>query len=755
MSNEHNNLRRFKNYEIDLQKKILWFKDSPCKLPVKAVELLCVLIESDGSVVTKDELLNKIWQNSFVEEGVLPQNVYLLRKIFKEHGVTDNLIQTVPRRGYRFAGEVFELFEEETIIEHETFERKIIAEGEFSDEEIRETIGDFGYLQTARIVDLSKKRQAESFISAALFAAALLSVAAFGFLIWVWNSPNNSKKNSTFIVPNNDQKLKYERITESGRAFYVGLSKDNQHAAYVKETGENKFSLTLHHLPTDSETVIIPPQEMHLFCIRFSPDGNYIYYGGGTTDKSVSVFRMPLYGGVSEPVLKNFTHHFTVSPDGEWFAFFRRVPEENAAYLEIARTRDGSDRRTVTIRKDDKLFEVWGTAPAWSPDGKKLVAAAYTKNADINKPARSHLVEINVADGTQTDIKSPAWYEVHEPYWQSDGKGIFLKVRENIGEPVQIWHLEYPSGKARNITNDTNDYREFRVASDSSFLMTATWSKSENLFLISAENPTDIRQLTFDTKTQNGAEGLNWTADGKNLIYTKSKGYGINNIWTMNLETQETSQITNDKDLFLSRIDTMPNGKSILYKSNRSGNFQVWQIDLDGTNLKQITKGDSKDFSEISKDGKWIYYSTSKGLFKKSLETNEEIHLTDKTPGRIRVSPTDPNLISAYYFDPNEKKKNPWKEVIFNTKNFDEFTELNIPSMSLFDWLPDGKEMYFVDGGESFNNIWTISPKTLETGKITNFTDQRISNMKTSPDSKTIALSRGAAIGNILKISGF
>lgn len=762
MSIKENNLRRFENYEIDLEKKILWFENSPVELPVKAVELLCVLIESGGEVVKKDELLNKIWNDSFVEEGVLPQNVYLLRKLFKQHGIEETLIQTVSRRGYRFAGEVVETDEEEITVERETFERKFIAAGELSDKDFREVLNGLDDSQTAQIIELYKNGQTESHKSVvsakksfAFLFAALLSVLAIGFLIWFYIQPNNAQRGSAYAAPPDNQNLTYERITESGRTIGVGLSPDNQYAAYVIDTPENKYSLILQHLPTGSETVVIEPQEMHLFCIRFSPDGNYIYYGGGTVDKSISVFRIPLFGGVSEPVLKDFTHHFTVSPDGEWFAFFRRVPEENAQYLEIARTRDGSDKRTVTIRKDDEVFSIWGTAPAWSPDGKKLVAAAYTKNSDKKKRARSHLVEINVTDGTQTEIKSPDWYEVHEPYWQSDGKGIFLKVREKIGEPVQIWHLEYPTGEARNITNDTNDYREFRVATDSSFLMTATWSKSENLFLISAENPTNIRQLTFDTKSQNGAEGLNWTIDGKKLIYTKSKGYSVNNIWMINVETVETKQITNDKDSLQARIDTTLDGKSILYKSNSGGNFQVWQIDLDGTNPKQLTDDDSKDFSEISSDGKWIYYSTDRGLWKKSLEDGEKIRLTDKVPGRIRVSPTDPKLISAYYFDPNEKTKNPWKQVVFNTENFDEFTELDISPMSLFDWLPNGRKMYFVDGGESFNNIWTISPETLETEQITNFADQRISNMSLSPDGKTIAVSRGAATGNILKISGF
>jgi DNA-binding winged helix-turn-helix (wHTH) protein len=119
MSNADNNLLKFDNFKLDSEKKVLWFEDSPCEVPIKAIELLCVLIESKGEIVSKNELLKSVWQDSFVEESVLPQNVYFLRKLFKKHGIEENFIQTVPRRGYRFAGELSNDFEEETVFERE------------------------------------------------------------------------------------------------------------------------------------------------------------------------------------------------------------------------------------------------------------------------------------------------------------------------------------------------------------------------------------------------------------------------------------------------------------------------------------------------------------------------------------------------------------------------------------------------------------------------------------------------------------
>src|SRR5688572_3791998 len=105
MSSNSNNLHEFGKCRLDAAKKVLWCEDQPVALPLKAVELLSVLVERGGEVVTKDEIWQAVWQDSFVEETNLTHNIYLLRKTLRDLGEPD-LIQTVPRRGYRFAAEV-------------------------------------------------------------------------------------------------------------------------------------------------------------------------------------------------------------------------------------------------------------------------------------------------------------------------------------------------------------------------------------------------------------------------------------------------------------------------------------------------------------------------------------------------------------------------------------------------------------------------------------------------------------------------
>src|SRR5687767_544865 len=73
----------------------------------KALEILRVLIENAGEVVSKEDLMKRVWADSFVEEANLSHHIFKLRKALGEQEER-KLIETVPKRGYRFVAEVAE-----------------------------------------------------------------------------------------------------------------------------------------------------------------------------------------------------------------------------------------------------------------------------------------------------------------------------------------------------------------------------------------------------------------------------------------------------------------------------------------------------------------------------------------------------------------------------------------------------------------------------------------------------------------------
>jgi DNA-binding winged helix-turn-helix (wHTH) protein/TolB-like protein/Flp pilus assembly protein TadD len=93
----------FGPFRLDLQRQELRRGDEPIPLTPKAFDTLRVLVEAEGAVVPKEELLALVWRDRFVEESVLSQNVYTLRKLLADGDEGRAYIVTVPRRGYRLA----------------------------------------------------------------------------------------------------------------------------------------------------------------------------------------------------------------------------------------------------------------------------------------------------------------------------------------------------------------------------------------------------------------------------------------------------------------------------------------------------------------------------------------------------------------------------------------------------------------------------------------------------------------------------
>lgn len=134
----------FDDFRVDRRNLAVWHSGELVPLPPKAVELLLVFIDRPGAIISKDELLDAVWGDTFVEESNLSHNIYLLRKTFRSTS-DKNFIDTVPRRGYRFNAEVVGIMEQREItIERSVYTETIIEETsiEFADDSNSPTVID-------------------------------------------------------------------------------------------------------------------------------------------------------------------------------------------------------------------------------------------------------------------------------------------------------------------------------------------------------------------------------------------------------------------------------------------------------------------------------------------------------------------------------------------------------------------------------------------------------------------------------------
>src|SRR5256885_1450920 len=97
MSRHEKHLYEFGPFRLDTADRLLLRDGEAVPLTPKAFEMLLVLVEYSGRVLGKEELMKRVWPDSFVEEANLSHHVFTLRKALGEDKSGNQYIQTVPR----------------------------------------------------------------------------------------------------------------------------------------------------------------------------------------------------------------------------------------------------------------------------------------------------------------------------------------------------------------------------------------------------------------------------------------------------------------------------------------------------------------------------------------------------------------------------------------------------------------------------------------------------------------------------------
>lgn len=201
----------FENFRLDADNPSLWRGGETVSIPPKALELLILLVNKHGETVSRDELLETVWKDTFVEEGNINYTVSLLRKTLGEK----HLIQTVPKRGYRFTAEVIRVAE--------TAPETIVVQPK-PEEIILQPTNDFSSLPANESLPLERVEQ-KSPRRWLLPVTALLGVVFLTSFSFLWRSDNpkssiyGRKINAVAILP-----LRNLDENEQNKTLALGLT---------------------------------------------------------------------------------------------------------------------------------------------------------------------------------------------------------------------------------------------------------------------------------------------------------------------------------------------------------------------------------------------------------------------------------------------------------------------------------------------------------------------------------------------------
>ncbi len=529
----------------------------------------------------------------------------------------------------------------------------------------------------------------------------------------------------------------------------VSISPDGKYVVAAANDSKQQASLWLRQVSTSSLVRIVPPETGAYFGTTFSPDGELIYYVASLERNNFvpTLYRIPVLGGTPAKVLDRVDSPVGFSRDGSQFAFVRRNQSDMS--LMVANAGGSGEPRTIAVAKQPNGFSTAG--PSWSPDGKQIACGMFNGVG----PGYSTVVMLAVEGGKPTPIGSEKWASVGRVLWLADNSGLVITAQPEFSSiGTQVWFLPYPSGPARRITNDLNGYGEnsVGVTTDSNTIATIQQVNASSIWIAAAnDDETRARQIL---KT-NLPDTVAWSPDGK-IVYSSRTGENWD-IWISNADGSGAKQLT--ADTFIDREPSVsPDGRSVVFQSNRSGARNIWRIDGNG-NLKQLTEGNYVDSNPIcSADGRWVIFGSQRSgtasLWKVSIDGGTPVQLTERAAQLPSISP-DGKSISYFYFD--EQRNNQPRLSIIPFEGGEPVKTVDLPRSVqpvAFGWLPDGRSVAYLDNSSGILNVWSQPVDGGAPKQLTNFKSEFVNSFAISRDGK-IATYRFSATRDIVLIKGF
>jgi DNA-binding winged helix-turn-helix (wHTH) protein/Tol biopolymer transport system component len=710
----------FDQFEVDSGRRVLLKNGEIIALNPKAFDLLLALLTNQGETISKNELLDAVWEGSFVEEKNLAVQIVALRKALGESKGENRFIVTVPGKGYKFAAPINSSNGNDLVIETQKIER-ITIEEVFEGKSKKE----------------KGKIWGENRVYFYLLPFAFLLTLAVGFYGW---------KN---LGRTNNLPLSVKRLTTNGKVQTAALSPDGKLFAFVtNDLGQN--DLWIGHTGGGNNIQLRPPSEAVYDQLTFSPDSNQLYFSmRDERNPATSLYKIPASGGVSEKIAENISN-FSLSPDGKQIAY-GKGSGDGRILLMVAEANKANEREILSMPQTQSF--IYGSV-SWSPDGKRI---AFSCKRD-GEMFLQDLCLAETANGKTEKIMLPPYRSILKTAWLKSNDGVIVTaIPESNNSSVvnyQILHVEIPGGNIRAITNDLNTYNsDISVADDAKSLLTIEHRQLNNIWVAPSNNFSQAKQITFGSFGKyDGLWGLDWTPDGR-IIYNNS-----------NAETQIISSMNADgsgqKDLtspgFMdSALTVSDDGRYVVFHSIRGGknDSNIWRMDIDGGNLKQLTF-DKKNFvPAVSSDNRYVYYkSWDKNigeLRRVPIDGGELEILTDKETTWATFSP-DGKLFAALY------RTDKRRLAIFSAETNQLIKQFDLPKTAVIDmrprWTPDNSAIIYRDANFGY---WSQSVNGGEPAKLEGLPKEQLFTHAFSKDGKQFAFVRGQIIRDVILINNF
>jgi Tol biopolymer transport system component/DNA-binding winged helix-turn-helix (wHTH) protein len=558
-------LYSFGSFALDPNKRALHREGRPVPLTPKAFDLLLYLVKNPNRAITKEELLQGVWADNFVEEGNLTQNVFLLRKVLAEESASSAVIVTIPRKGYQFAAEVATVPETPGTVANKEPSK---IEGKVMVQDLRAVTCIVMEEETEEETELLPGRQLKALPAPGLqerswkpiLLLVLTAVLAGAVAVRAFFAPRPMPK-----------VLRSVQLTRFGRAEPGGpVLTDGSRLYFTERIGGSWWLAQVAEQGGQPTVVSTSVPGVTLFDIDRSRSRLLFGARGPNDSPFIPLWEVPTSGGSAQRLGDAQCWDASWSPDGQ----------------SVAYGRDGE----LFVAHDDgqqphRLFSAGGYIeyPRWSPDGQRLSFAVM----DVNTTAIS-LWEISPGSSDAHPLSLGLQAPVRHRWgdgeccgdWSPDGKYfVFRSLHDGV---TSLWAMRQDAGwfqKARRtlvqLYTSPDNIGEPRFSVDGKKIFFVDYQERRELVRYDS-----LRKIFVPYLGGIPARLLSFSRDGQWVAY---KNEADGSLWRSRLDGTQALQLT-FPPLEVMHSTWSRDGKKIAFQAEG----KLFQVPFDGGNIELL-----------------------------------------------------------------------------------------------------------------------------------------------------------------------
>lgn len=788
-------LSEFGPFRLDAANRLLFRDGEIVPLKPKVFDTLLVLVERSGQVVSKAELMERIWPDTIVEENNLTHNISVLRKVMGKDATGQDYIKTIPRRGYCFTSSIHEVWEENTdLIVEKSSRARIVIEEEQSDQPGKQSEAAIATEVLSR-PSASIRGAVQRYAKRIIAAISVLVIALI--MVWVtrhtifplpvnrngpgpivqitnWKSgpretgarngafspdgkkivfSSNKNEHSGIWIKQLDGGESIEIVGDDSDWYNESpiWSPDEQRIAFVSNRGGHPGIWSVPSLG-GTPTMLVAFQEGWPELKRWSKNASIFYEWEG------NLFSLDLGSRQTVPMTdfdkaNPSPSNFSLSPGEDRIAYAYGRSGHRAIWIKPLH---GGEPVQVSSDRDDNQ------QPIWHPRDNTIIYSS-----QING-----LYKICVAylDG---DLPTPVTSGVSNDFCSDispDGsKILFIQSREE----GDIYKTEVSTGEEIAITSDLTVELWPDISPDGKTIAFQTVNERVDIFhgaIVTKPAATSGQRI------QLAVDGFDaqWSPSGNSLGFLRSSN-DLYNIWTVKATGEQQRQLTTDGIIFYgfsglpyNRKQTKdyswsPGGSKIAYCSSKSGQMNVWVIDVNSSSEKMISDNTDPEMALLcplwSPDGSRIAYTTmsiasaAEGRRTRSVRITEPgkpdiVFQSDNILHLIGWSESGNDLLVATIKDINKFNSTTAQidllQVSGSDGSYRYIATLDSAYLTNIALSTDRRSVAYVSRLNGRDNIWVIPSSGGRAKKITGNTNSReyFSSLVWSPDGRAIYWTR-------------